>query len=258
MMPNRFFFFCGGSNSQIIISEPFEKETVSMKEVSKQCEMVFGANASKLSTENGWDQFTIFHIIGFHTIYGITSKGTLERHEGLLNVVYLKELNEFLMRETIEEKKAVYIAHAKLFISRFLETHPSEKIREAQETFRPITEFVGQQFHLASHALLHDGFKQGVKGKKREQHIQHLKTIGEYVTQELFIAMGIVQLISKGKEITQTILIDLLIGAEKMIIPDTYNAKSLAGMTTLTKDEAIQRTLSNLLELNQNQMGLVV
>ena len=43
-----------------------------------------------------------------------------------------------------------------------------------------------------------------------------------------------------------------------MIIPDTYNAKSLAGMTTLTKDEAIQRTLSNLLELNQNQMGLVV
>lgn len=239
-MTKRFCFFCGSSDLNIGIPIAYEPGFVPFNEVIRQCELVFGVKASKLENADISGEFILFNVIGFHTIYGITkNRCTDDSADELLKVIYLTELNEFLMAETIEDKKALYLTHCENYMRRFLDYYAIEKTK--QDIFTPILDYVVQQFHLAVYALLHDGLKQTPKDGKRIQRIQNLQKIGFYITELLFIAMKITSF--KEKELTQDILEKLLKPIDKLIIPSVGNAHGLDYQTFISKDDAISNTL---------------
>lgn len=238
-MPNRSCFFCGPTKNTIMLSEPLSKEAIPLQLVAEQCEIVFGIKASKLPNALIADAFTLFYATGFNNIYGITRIDFGAGDNEKLRVVHLEPLNDFLMAETIKDKKTLYLAHCKLFINRYLENMGVEAAH--REALKPVLDFVAQQFHVASHKLLFDGLKQNPTKNKRALRIHHLKALSTNITELIFVAMEIHKIISSGP--TKANLEKALSISDKFMTSNT-GLEDLGYKMLSTKQDAIENTLS--------------
>lgn len=241
-MQKKYGFFCTKPAS-FALANPFETAVVSFDIVAGQCELVFGIKVSKLSKLDGTNDFAIFSITGFNNIYGITrhskfgSDGTEQ-----LNVQFLSDLNDFIMAETIEEKKSIFLSHAKGYINRFL----SAKKIAGTEAYQPLISYAMQQFELASKGLLDNGLKQNLIGKKLGERVQRLGVLGKYVTQLLLMTMKIEGLISSTNQgaSTRETLADVLKYTDELVAPAAVNSSRES--MPFAKADAIERTLGLL------------
>lgn len=233
-MPSGYRFFSSRTKPETVLPYPAPAEIL-----QRDCEMFFGIQTKSIQGINGSSASELLRIAGFSNIYGLSCLYGIEKD--VRHASSFKELQQFVSKNTLEEKRELFLSHGESYIERFLleKGHGRQQIEPYQEMIA----YVSQRYKLASYPLLHDGIKHPVKKAQREERFSNLRKINGYVTQLLFVGMAIDTIISKKQVVTNERIGKILAFSDKFIVAKSKLPDSLQQEKRLEKDETIEKTM---------------
>jgi hypothetical protein len=175
-------FFSGHSKEKKIaaLQQALASSPVSMGVLQTKAEKVFGVKVDKLKSSNVASTMTLLFLTGFNNVYGVTASD----ESGKLKIKFLDDLRAFMLTESVEEAKKLFMQHASDYISRELK----QDSPETETKFNHILPLIKGQFVKVVTPFLYDELKP--KKATRDTHIKNLKQVGSSITELLHVMMA--------------------------------------------------------------------